>query len=89
MDTSSDYDELEQLSTNEIKSRLAIMGAELDFQKHPKQYYKEIYVECIKNPEMKNMLVNWNMLHRKHNSDNYSHRKRERGKGRELTFRSG
>jgi hypothetical protein len=51
-----DTEDINKLTVNDIKSRLALIGAELDFQKHPKEYYKNLYKELLKDPNNRQTL---------------------------------
>jgi hypothetical protein len=78
-----DFSDLEDLTMNEIKSRLALMGAEMDFQKHPKDFYKKKYMELIRDPNNKLILRRYGVIKNRepgYEDEQLTNKKRLRGK---------
>jgi hypothetical protein len=64
-----DYGDLEELTINEIKSRISLMGVNIDFEIHSNDYYKNIYMELMKDPENRQTLRRYGILKPKESSN--------------------
>jgi hypothetical protein len=75
------YDDLEELTINDLKSRLLAMGADLDFEKHPKKYYKDIYVQLLADPTRRQFLRRNGIIRKQEGTESEKQvgRKRPRG----------
>jgi hypothetical protein len=79
-----DYEDIDDLTVNDIKSRLAHLGAELDFQRHPKEYYKNLYRDLLKDPNNRLTLKRYGILKPKESmggDERMTSKKRLRGTG--------
>ena len=78
----ADYGDVDQLTINEIKSRIASITTNVDFKSFPNDYYKNLYIELLKDPNNRSALMRQGILRKKEsgiNDDKLTNKKRLRG----------
>jgi hypothetical protein len=77
----TNYSELEDITVNEMKSRLALLGIEMDFHKHTNEFYRKKYMDLIQDPNNRQTLRRYGIW--KSTEDNFdeklTNKKRQRG----------
>jgi hypothetical protein len=78
----SDYSDLEDLPTDEIKTRLGILGVDIDPHEQSREYYENLYMELKKDPNNRMILKRYGVFKcqdNEKNNERFTSKKRMRG----------